>query len=94
MVVFVGKPLSIVLPNPLGKSRGRLARIDLDLIPISLLQKLGVGKADLLRAGRAGEFQMLVSGDVLFRWSWEDSPQGFVHVDCLSDVFFASDLET
>lgn len=62
MVVVVGKPLGIVLPNPLRESRGRLARIDLDLIPVGLLQELGVGEANLLRAGCAGESAILGKG--------------------------------
>lgn len=63
MVVVVGKPLSIVLPNPLRQARGRFSRIDLDLVPVGLLQQLGIGEANLLRAGCAGEPKILVSGE-------------------------------
>ena len=48
-------PFGVVLPDPLGQARGRLAWVDLDLGPVGLLQQLGVGEANFLSAGGAGE---------------------------------------
>lgn len=38
LVVLVRVPFGVVLPDPLGQARRRLAWIDLDLGPVGLLQ--------------------------------------------------------
>ena len=44
-----------MLPDPFGQAGRRLAWVDLDLGPVGFLEELGVGEADFLGAGGAGE---------------------------------------
>lgn len=93
LVVLMREGLSIVLPDPLRQARRRLSRVNLDLCPISLLEKLCVGESDLLSAGGASEsgarsafgIDAEVTGNL---------PHELVHVDSLFDVLLASNLET
>jgi hypothetical protein len=55
LVVAMRVPFGVVLPDPLGQARRRLAWVDFDLSPVGFLQQLGVGEADFLGAGGAGE---------------------------------------
>lgn len=61
LIVLMRIPFGIMLPDPFWQARRRLSRVDLDLGPVCLLQQLGVGEADLLSAGRAGESERIVS---------------------------------
>jgi len=55
LIILVRKPLGVVFPDPFGQARRGLARVDFDLSPVGLLEELGVGEADFLGAGGAGE---------------------------------------
>jgi hypothetical protein len=49
-VVLVGVGFWVVAPNPLGKLGLRTAGIELDFVPVGVLEKFSVGKAELLCA--------------------------------------------
>ena len=55
LMIVVRVSLSIVLPDPFRQARRGFARVDLNLGPVGLLEQLGVGEADFLGAGCAGE---------------------------------------
>lgn len=55
LVVLVCVRLGIVAPYPLGQLRGGTTRVKLDLVPVGVLEELGIGEAEFLGAGVADE---------------------------------------
>lgn len=55
MVVLICVGLRVVRPNPLGQLWCSAAWVELDLVPVGVLEKFGVREAKLLRAGVADE---------------------------------------
>ena len=55
LIVLVGVSLWVVAPDPLGKLWSSTTRVELDLLPVRLLEKLSIGEAELLGAGVADE---------------------------------------
>jgi hypothetical protein len=55
VVVLICVCLRVVRPHPLGQLGLRAARVELDFVPVGVLEKLGVGEAEFLGAGVADE---------------------------------------
>jgi len=55
LVIIMRVHFGVVLPDPFRQARRRLARVNSDLSPVGFLEQLGVGEADFLGAGGAGE---------------------------------------
>ena len=54
-VVFVCVSFRVVGPDPFGKFGCGAARVELDFVPVGVLEEFGVGEAELLGAGIADE---------------------------------------
>jgi hypothetical protein len=54
-VVFVGVGFGVVRPHPFGELGCGAARVELDFVPVGVLEEFGVGEAELLGARIADE---------------------------------------
>lgn len=55
LVIVVRILLRVVAEDPAWQLRGRTARINLDLVPVGVLEEFSVGEAELLRASVSDE---------------------------------------
>ena len=55
LVVFVRVGFRVVRPDPFGQFRGCTAGVELDFVPVGVLQELGVGEAEFLGTGVSNE---------------------------------------
>lgn len=84
-------------PHPLGELGGGAAGVKLDFGPVGLLEELGVGEAEFLGAGVAGEAgRACVSLIVMCRQKlkWINLPEANVSADGVGDGLLATDLQT
>jgi hypothetical protein len=66
-VIFISVSLRVVRPDPFREFGSGATRVELDFVPVGVLQEFGVGEAQLLGAGVADEpvmFEYEVKGTV------------------------------
>jgi hypothetical protein len=81
-----------VRPDPLGKLRSGTARIQLDLVPVGILQEFGVGEPKLLRT-RVADKPDLNERAIMYAWR-TDLPEADMCSYRLRNVFLATNLQT
>lgn len=58
IVVFIRIGFRVMGPHPLGQFGGCTPGVDLDLVPVGVLEQLGIGEAEFLRARIANEAKL------------------------------------
>jgi hypothetical protein len=69
-VVLIGVGFGIVRPHPLGELGCGAARVELDFVPVGVLQKFGVGEAEFLSAGVADEAVLCELKERVSKMEW------------------------